>query len=73
MENNSLRDDIVKIVAKKITPPIIGVDHNALVIDCGNGRIRLMALSDLEDLEEIERLKEEYREEFLTETGEKFI
>ena len=61
-----LGDEMVKAVAKLEDLKVVGLDHNALVIDCGNGRIRLIALSDLVDLEEVEReeARRKRREEF---------
>lgn len=61
-----LGDEMVKAVAKLEDLKVVGLEHNALVIDCGNGRIRLIALSDLVDLEEAEReeARRKRKEEF---------
>ena len=37
------------------SPKIIGIENGALVCDIGNGRIRLIAMSDLVDVEAMER------------------
>lgn len=56
----------IKAITKLGELKIVGVDHNALVIECASGRTRLIALSDLDDLEEREReeARRKRREEF---------
>ena len=38
-----------------VDPKVIGIEHGALVCDEGNGRVRLIAMSDLVDVEAMER------------------
>ena len=54
----------IKAITKLGELKVVGVDHNALVIECASGRTMLVALSDLVDLEIVEREKrdEELRE-----------
>lgn len=40
--------------ALKDDPLIIGIEENALVVNAGNGRVRLVALTDLIDPSELE-------------------
>ena len=40
--------------ALKDDPLVIGIEENALMINAGNGRIRLVALTDLIDPSELE-------------------
>lgn len=52
----------IKVTSKLGELNIIGLDHGALVIKCANGRIRLIALTDLVDLEEVDRENLDYED-----------